>query len=84
MTDGIKKLLTLAVAALLVAGAPLTEDRAAAQGGSVLRTATGLASNDINVLINRAIIIEKGAVVYDGGFGELDANPEISQQYLAV
>ncbi|MDU8929884.1 ABC transporter ATP-binding protein [Alisedimentitalea sp. MJ-SS2] len=33
---------------------------------------------------DRAIIIEKGAVVYEGGFDELDANPEISQQYLAV
>jgi len=58
MTDGMKKLLTAAVAVLLLAGAPLTADKAAAQSGSVLRAATGLASNDINVLINRAVIIE--------------------------
>jgi pilus assembly protein CpaC len=53
-----KKLLAVAVAAFLLAAAPLAGDRAAAQGGSVLRAATGLASDDVNVLINRAIIIE--------------------------
>lgn len=58
MTDNLKKLLTVAMAALLLMASPLAGDRAAAQDGSVLRAATGLASDDISVLINRAIIIE--------------------------
>lgn len=58
MTDNLKKLLTVAMAAILLMASPLTADRATAQSGSVLRTATGLASDDISVLINRAIIIE--------------------------
>lgn len=33
---------------------------------------------------DRAVIIEKGALRFDGQFAELDANPEISQNYLAV
>jgi branched-chain amino acid transport system ATP-binding protein len=33
---------------------------------------------------DRAIIIEKGTLRYEGGFADLDAKPEISQQYLAV
>lgn len=33
---------------------------------------------------DRAIIIEKGTLRFDGRFAELDAKPEISQQYLAV
>ena len=33
---------------------------------------------------DRAIIIEKGTLRFDGSFAELDARPEISQQYLAV
>lgn len=57
MTDGIKKLLIMAAAFLLVAS-PLAGERAVAQSGSVLRQATGLASNDVHVLINRAVIIE--------------------------
>lgn len=33
---------------------------------------------------DRAYIIEKGEMRYDGSFAHLDANPEISNQYLAV
>jgi branched-chain amino acid transport system ATP-binding protein len=33
---------------------------------------------------DRAIIIEKGTLRFEGRFAELDAKPEISQQYLAV
>ncbi|MDQ2094762.1 ABC transporter ATP-binding protein [Rhodalgimonas zhirmunskyi] len=33
---------------------------------------------------DRAIIIEKGALRYEGSFADLDAHPEVSQQYLAV
>ena len=33
---------------------------------------------------DRAIIIEKGTLRFEGSFAELDANPAISQQYLAV
>ncbi|MDQ2089991.1 ABC transporter ATP-binding protein [Marimonas arenosa] len=33
---------------------------------------------------DRAIIIEKGALRFEGSFAELDDRPEISQQYLAV
>jgi len=33
---------------------------------------------------DRAIIIEKGAPRFEGSFAELDAKPEISQQYLAI
>ncbi|MCF3595596.1 ABC transporter ATP-binding protein [Rhodobacteraceae bacterium LMO-12] len=33
---------------------------------------------------DRAIIIEKGSLRFEGSFAELDAKPEISQQYLAV
>lgn len=33
---------------------------------------------------DRACIIEKGAIRYDGTFADLDANPDISKTYLAV
>ncbi|SDE38530.1 ABC transporter ATP-binding protein [Ruegeria marina] len=33
---------------------------------------------------DRAYIIEKGTMRYEGGFAELDANPDISTKYLAV
>lgn len=33
---------------------------------------------------DRAYIIEKGQVCYEGTFTDLDENPEISQKYLAV
>lgn len=33
---------------------------------------------------DRAIIIEKGSLRFEGSFAELDVKPEISQQYLAV
>ena len=33
---------------------------------------------------DRAIIIEKGTLRFEGSFAKLDANPAISQQYLAV
>jgi branched-chain amino acid transport system ATP-binding protein len=33
---------------------------------------------------NRALIIEKGAIRYDGTYADLDAHPEISAQFLAV
>ena len=36
------------------------------------------------VVSDRAIIIEKGKVVFKGSFSELDADPSIRQQYLAV
>ncbi len=36
------------------------------------------------LVCDRACIIEKGQVRYDGTFADLDANPDISSQYLAV
>ena len=58
MADGMKKLLTLALVACLVGGLPLGGDRAQADSHSVLRLARGLASDNITVLIGRAIVVE--------------------------
>ncbi|MFQ5565966.1 MAG: type II and III secretion system protein family protein [Paracoccaceae bacterium] len=53
-----KKLLTMALVACLVGGLPLGGDRAQADSHSVLRLARGLASDNITVLIGRAIVVE--------------------------
>ena len=58
MVDGIRKLLTIMLAAALVGGLSWGDDRARAQGDSVLRLARGLASDNITVLIGRAIVVE--------------------------
>jgi pilus assembly protein CpaC len=60
MADGMKKLLTMALVACLIGALPLGGDRASAQteSNSVLRLARGLASDNITVLIGRAIVIE--------------------------
>lgn len=57
MADGIRKLLTIAVAACLVVGTSWGQ-QARAQTESVLRLARGLASDNITVLIGRAIVVE--------------------------
>lgn len=53
-----------------------------AEGLSVLISEQNL--HFARAVSDRAIIIEKGALRYEGDFAELDAKPEISQQYLAV
>lgn len=70
MVDGIRKLLTVALTACLIGGLSggqnqaraQTETEAAAEpaapAGSVLRLARGLASDNITVLIGRAIVVE--------------------------
>jgi len=58
MTDGVKKLLSMALLTCLVIGLPLGGDRAAAQEPSVLRTVKGLASDNLTVLINHAVVVE--------------------------
>jgi pilus assembly protein CpaC len=58
MADGMKKLLTMALVACLIGGAPIGADRAQADSHSVLRLARGLASDNITVLIGRAIVVE--------------------------
>lgn len=58
MTERVKKLLSMALLACLVGGLPSTGDRAAAQEPSVLRTVKGLASDNLTVLINRAVVVE--------------------------
>jgi pilus assembly protein CpaC len=58
MANGMKKLLTMALVACLIGGLPLGGDRAQADSQSVLRLARGLASDNITVLIGRAIVIE--------------------------
>jgi pilus assembly protein CpaC len=58
MAETMKKLLTIALVALLVGGLPLGGDRALAQSQSVLKLAKGLASDNITVLIGRAIVVE--------------------------
>ena len=52
------------------------------QGLSVLLSEQNL--HFARAVSDRAIIIEKGTLRFDGRFAELDAQPEISQQYLAV
>lgn len=58
MTDGVKKLLSMALLACLVSGLPLGGDGAGAQEPSVLRTVKGLASDNLTVLINHAVVVE--------------------------
>ncbi len=58
MTDGLKKLLSMALLACLVGGLPLGGERAAAQEPSVLKTVRGLASDNLTVLINHAVVVE--------------------------
>jgi pilus assembly protein CpaC len=58
MADGMKKLLTMALVAGLLGWLPIGGDRAQADSHSVLRLAKGLASDNITVLIGRAIVIE--------------------------
>ncbi|MGR3717934.1 MAG: type II and III secretion system protein family protein [Thermohalobaculum sp.] len=58
MADGSKKLLTMALVACLIGGLPWGGDRAQADSHSVLRLARGLASDNITVLIGRAIVVE--------------------------
>ncbi|HUS97408.1 MAG TPA: type II and III secretion system protein family protein [Hyphomicrobiaceae bacterium] len=53
-----KKLLTMALVACLIGGLPLGGDRAQADSHSVLKLARGLASDNITVLIGRAIVVE--------------------------
>lgn len=53
-----KKLLTIALVAGLIGGLPWGGDRAQADSHSVLRLAKGLASDNITVLIGRAIVVE--------------------------
>ena len=52
------------------------------QGLSVLLSEQNL--HFARAVSDRAIIIEKGTLRFEGGFAELDSKPEISQQYLAV
>jgi branched-chain amino acid transport system ATP-binding protein len=33
---------------------------------------------------DRAYVIEKGMIRYEGSFADLEAHPEVSQKYLAV
>jgi len=58
MADGMKKLLTMALVACLIGGLPLGGDRAQADSHSVLRLARGQSSDNITVLIGRAIVVE--------------------------
>jgi pilus assembly protein CpaC len=58
MADGMKKLLSMALVACLIGGLPWGGDRAQADSHSVLRLAKGLASDNITVLIGRAIVVE--------------------------
>jgi pilus assembly protein CpaC len=58
MANAMKNLLTMALVACLLSGLPLGGDRAQADSHSVLRLARGLASDNITVLIGRAIVIE--------------------------
>jgi pilus assembly protein CpaC len=58
MADRTKKLLTIALVACLIGGLPWGGDRAQADSHSVLRLAKGQASDNITVLIGRAIVIE--------------------------
>jgi pilus assembly protein CpaC len=53
-----KKLLTMALVVCLIGGLPWGGDRAQADSHSVLRLAKGLASDNITVLIGRAIVVE--------------------------
>ncbi|KPP83372.1 MAG: branched-chain amino acid transport system ATP-binding protein [Rhodobacteraceae bacterium HLUCCO07] len=53
-----------------------------AEGLSVLLSEQNL--HFARAVADRACIIEKGTLRYEGGFADLDAHPEISQQYLAV
>jgi branched-chain amino acid transport system ATP-binding protein len=53
-----------------------------AEGLSVLLSEQNL--HFARAVADRACIIEKGTLRYEGGFAELDAHPEISQKYLAV
>jgi branched-chain amino acid transport system ATP-binding protein len=52
------------------------------QGLSVLISEQNL--HFARAVADRAIIIEKGTLRFEGRFDELDARPEVSQQYLAV
>ena len=52
------------------------------QGLSVLISEQNL--HFARAVADRAIIIEKGSVRFEGSFAELDARPEVSRQYLAV
>ena len=52
------------------------------QGLSVLLSEQNL--HFARLVSDRAIIIETGVKRFDGGFAELDANPEISNAYLSV
>jgi pilus assembly protein CpaC len=58
MANKMKKLLTMALVACLIGGLPLGGGKAQADGHSVLRLARGLASDNITVLIGRAIVVE--------------------------
>jgi len=58
MTDGKKRLLTMALVACLIGGLPWGGGQARAGSGSVLRLAEGLASDNITVLIDGAIVVE--------------------------
>ncbi|WP_137699431.1 ABC transporter ATP-binding protein [Marimonas lutisalis] len=53
-----------------------------AEGLSVLLSEQNL--HFARAVSDRACIIEKGTLRYEGGFDDLDAHPEISQKYLAV
>lgn len=53
-----------------------------AEGLSVLLSEQNL--HFARAVADRACIIEKGTLRYEGGFAELDAQPAISQKYLAV
>ena len=58
MADNMKKLLTMALVACLIGGLPFGGERAQADSHSVLSLAKGLASDNITVLIGRAIVVE--------------------------
>ena len=58
MADGMKKLLTMALVACLIGGLPWGGDRVQASSHSVLRLAKGQPSDNITVLIGRAIVVE--------------------------
>ncbi len=58
MADGMKKLLTMALVACLMGGLPWGGGQATAGSHSVLQLVRGQASDNITVLIGRAIVVE--------------------------